>query len=436
LSQVNNNSSSGSSGTGILTINDIGADDSNNFTLSSLGGISFTGVTNGLELKNTEPVSEFVVDSQGNAGYTTIQAAITAAALVASSTTPQTVWVWPGNYTENLTLASYVNVASACLQSVVITGNATYSGAAGERLSCIGLVFTTPATGNAFTYEGTAASTITFIMCAFNATNGSGTAVAATNPNSTLNQYNCLLTISSGNQTFNTACSITVIEAFIQSSGTPSSFTGPRALFLNSFIADNFSSTTTMVIISCYFMQGNLTGTNATFLCFNTAFDTTETYWVTGTGAITYGSITTNALLNTALTASTLRLKTGPISFDGGTTSISTSSGSLVSSPPASATATTTFGTSLTAATAKQNTNGYDVLLNICVTVTSATAATLTLGIGPTSTPTVDTVVSSFTVATSTVFTFSAYVPSTYYVLVSSTGTPTISGINCQVCTI
>ncbi|CAB4121083.1 hypothetical protein UFOVP9_1, partial [uncultured Caudovirales phage] len=60
--------------------------------------------------------------------------------------------------------------------------------------------------------------------------------------------------------------------------------------------------------------------------------------------------------------------------------------------------------------------------------------ATITLGVGSTSTPTVDTVVSSFTTAAVLVTNFSAIVPNNYYLLVNTTGTITIGGITTQSC--
>lgn len=106
----------------------------------------------------------------------------------------------------------------------------------------------------------------------------------------------------------------------------------------------------------------------------------------------------------------------------------------LATTPPSSHTATTAFGTSLTAGTSVQNTLGYDIHLNICVQVSSSITATLTLGVGSTSTPTVDTVIPSFTVSSTTFFTFSALVPNNYYVLVNTTGTITITSITTQAC--
>lgn len=103
--------------------------------------------------------------------------------------------------------------------------------------------------------------------------------------------------------------------------------------------------------------------------------------------------------------------------------------GTIRSAPPSSDTATGTFGTSLTAGTALQNSLNYDVFVNIDVAVTSATAATITLGVGSTSTPTVRTAVQSFTTAALTNFGLSAIVPAGYYLLVGTTGTIVVGSI-------
>ena len=104
-------------------------------------------------------------------------------------------------------------------------------------------------------------------------------------------------------------------------------------------------------------------------------------------------------------------------------------SGSLASSPVSSSTATSAFVTSLTAGTAQQNTAGYDLMVNVIVNVSSATTATLVLGIGTTSTPTTQTVIPSFTTATEQTYSFIAYVPNNYYLLVNTTGTISVSSI-------
>lgn len=106
-------------------------------------------------------------------------------------------------------------------------------------------------------------------------------------------------------------------------------------------------------------------------------------------------------------------------------------SGALTTQPVSSSTATTAFG-SLTAGTAKQNTLGYDILININVNVSVVVlAGTLVLGVGSTSTPTTNVVTGS--IAAATMISFTAIVPNNYYVLVNTTGTLTVS-LTTQVC--
>ena len=124
------------------------------------------------------------------------------------------------------------------------------------------------------------------------------------------------------------------------------------------------------------------------------------------------------------------------VTSSGGIPSLSTTipsgvalAGSLISAPASSATATTAWGTSLTDGTSVQNTSGYDLLINVTYTITAAITATILMGVGPATGPTQQTVVPSFTVAASTTFSFSAYVPNNYYFVTSTTGSPTESSI-------
>lgn len=106
----------------------------------------------------------------------------------------------------------------------------------------------------------------------------------------------------------------------------------------------------------------------------------------------------------------------------------------IATSPVASSVATSAFGASLTAGTALHNTTGYNLLVNISVSITAATTATIVLGVGSTSTPTTNTVVDSFTTAAVLKQNFCAMVPNNYYLLVNTTGTITIGSITIQSC--
>lgn len=94
----------------------------------------------------------------------------------------------------------------------------------------------------------------------------------------------------------------------------------------------------------------------------------------------------------------------------------------ITTAPTDSHTATAAFATSLTLGTAIQNTTGYDLNVCIGIAVSSATTATIVLGVGSSSTPTTDTIVPSFTTVGSAL-SINAIVPNNYYLLVNKTGT-------------
>jgi hypothetical protein len=123
--------------------------------------------------------------------------------------------------------------------------------------------------------------------------------------------------------------------------------------------------------------------------------------------------------------------------FTIGSTTISASgtfNGGLVTAPVSSNTATAAFITSMTAGTSYQNTTAYDVMCNISCSIAAATSATITLGVGPATAPTANTVIPSFTLGAATVYNFKAVVPKGYYIVFNTTGTITISSTTVQSC--
>lgn len=99
-------------------------------------------------------------------------------------------------------------------------------------------------------------------------------------------------------------------------------------------------------------------------------------------------------------------------------------SGSITTAPPASSSASLFLGT------AYQNTNGYDVIITVYLSVSAATTASILSGVGPTNTPTQQTIVSGLTLAALNIIPVTLYIPAGYYALLSTSGTitATISG--------
>lgn len=123
---------------------------------------------------------------------------------------------------------------------------------------------------------------------------------------------------------------------------------------------------------------------------------------------------------------------TNPVVTINASTGALSQAAGIITAPTDSHTSSVAFGSSLTAGTAKQNTLGYDILVNVSVAFSLATAATVVLGVGPTSTPTTDAVTAS--ISAGTVVSFSAIIPNNYYILVNTTGTITVGSITTQVC--
>lgn len=117
-------------------------------------------------------------------------------------------------------------------------------------------------------------------------------------------------------------------------------------------------------------------------------------------------------------------------------TYLDTSNGQLVSSQAVvSSTATSTFG-SLVVSTPLQNTANYSILVNVSIVVASSTSATIVLGVDSSATPSTNPVVTTFSTVTAETFSFSAIVPSKYYMLVDTTGTISVTSITTQTCAV
>jgi len=98
--------------------------------------------------------------------------------------------------------------------------------------------------------------------------------------------------------------------------------------------------------------------------------------------------------------------------------------GYLSTAPSSSATSSLTIGTGY------QNTLGYDVILTVYLAVTAAASANILCGVGITSTPTQQTIISSLTLGALAIIPVTVYLPNQYYCLISTSGsiTQTISG--------
>lgn len=147
---------------------------------------------------NDYHVARFIVSAGGatdGANYTTIASAITAAVSAGGN---QTIFIQPGTYTENLTLAAGVNLTAfpcdAYNPSVTIVGKATATFAGTCSISGICLQ-----TNGDFclTVTGSANTVVNLIGCNINCTNSVAINLETSGASAALNMYNCIGNTSS-----------------------------------------------------------------------------------------------------------------------------------------------------------------------------------------------------------------------------------------------
>jgi len=107
--------------------------------------------------------------------YKTIAAAITAA------NSGDTVYIWPGTYSESITLKAGVNLVGQSKFSTYIVGTITFSTAG--TVYCEHIIFKTSGAGNTLNYSGTGVQNLQCNLCNFEHTTGAGHCVYYTNSN-------------------------------------------------------------------------------------------------------------------------------------------------------------------------------------------------------------------------------------------------------------
>jgi len=132
---------------------------------------------------NTFTVAKWIVSADPTQGtHTTIQGAIN------SASSGDTIWIRSGTYTENLTLKAGVALSakqgSDRIPTVIIVGNATFTGAGSVSFASIRLQ-----TNGSFclSVTGAAASVVTLISCYLNITNNTGISFTSSNAAAAIN---------------------------------------------------------------------------------------------------------------------------------------------------------------------------------------------------------------------------------------------------------
>jgi hypothetical protein len=412
--------------------------------VGSGGLITTTGSAGNLTIASSAgafPITPFVVGPSGRAGYQTVQAAITAANTAGGGM----VYVQPGTYTENLTWYTSVYVCSiiptnentAAIQPTIISGNHTIVQGAGpvQGIGASGIDFA--CTGNLLSSALTTSLQLQMTDCVARVTVGSLFNFPTLSPTGSVFYLKSLFVIDGG--TFLVAFSgdLTAVNCQFASNGGFFENSGGNWVFDGcTFFEVVLNSGGTIVANQCDFNNTiTLTVVSSAAGLFNDCV-----MFSAGNTAITFDGGAGGELISCTLDSTAINAISGSSAsnifiygcdfinstgISGLLTGLSIGSTFMVSkfrtAPPASSAFSATFGTPV------QNTLGYDVSISGSVNVTAAAGGVVTLGVGPTSTPTGNGITPSL--AAATVVYFSAYVPAMYYLAIAGTGVITVDAI-------
>lgn len=319
--------------------------------------------------RNYGPANGFVVNKNGQGDFTTIAAALTAA------TSGTTIYIYPGTYTENLTLKAGVNLAgwgtdgynfnasSSSSPNVNIIGKLSFSSGGTVVISGIGLQ-----TNSDFclSVTGSVVSSVILNNCQVIASNNTAIQFTSSQANSLISLTNCQLNIAAtgiGLYTHSSAGTLSLNSTTCNNSGgttTNSSNSSGVVSIDNSIILLPLSSSSTGSInlshsnintsaqnTTCITTAGSGTsnllytecdsgsasclsiGTGTIVSCRFLTINSSNTNAITGAGTLIFGSINfTNSSsgINTTTVSSLILGRSGTwtpgIDFGGGTTGI------------------------------------------------------------------------------------------------------------------
>lgn len=406
------------------------------------------------------------------AGFTLIQDAIDAAVgNGAAEGSPAVVWVIDGTYTENLTLAAWVNLCGASdpsAEGVKVIGNATYAYTGNISITNIG--FESPNTSPALSFESTGIALAH--LQSVNCNGGIGIGLQCTGAQTRINGTIGTLEAGEGGQCFSmTAGSVELISQYFNFTDTESAASGGLLRLIACDVSDSFvlSGTAIMEIISSSVasISADLfpcvsvaTGASLLVTNSNLTSNATDTYFVSGVGDFDYACLVTPGtatIIDPGLNTTPLPVSIGQVVLESPLAGINGGTGvdngsfllevnanstidqdvstdaipiftSIATAPPVSGSSAVLLDT------AYQNTSGHDVLVIVYIAVSSATTADILLGVGNTVTPTQQAIVSGITAAALTMITVPIYLPNNYYALLSTSGTisAAISGQHTQ----
>lgn len=226
-----------------------------------------------------------IVDATGHGDFTTIQAAINAAATAGLSTV--TIYVKGGTYTENLSLVAGYNIVGDDSTNTIILGKASFSGAGGVLFSGVCLQTNSD---YCISVTGASASTVTFVNCKLIASNHTAIQFTSSNSSSVIALEWCELDIQTTGITAWSSTSLGAIALF-------GCLTGNTGL---SMTASNNSSGAVIIFHSNISFAMSTSGTgslsaNNSVLSTNAISTTAVAYSGTGGGGISLSEIQSDA---------------------------------------------------------------------------------------------------------------------------------------------
>lgn len=297
--------------TGVITVQNYG--NTTLFTMQPHTKVTITlysnAISNGTWLWNWlitqstgyNPVANYVVSSvAGQAQYQTIQSAINAAlAITPNSTTPALIWVFGGNYTENLTLYPWIDLAAASDPStsgVNVIGNAVYAGTGNISLNNIG--FTTNNTNAALSFQSSGAAEVHLQSIAIDAASGKG--LECTSATTTINCSIGSISAGAGGKCVNiTAGFVEFLAISAAFTDTASTISGGEFRVFSCDLADAYSVTGGIAefVGSTYVNSGSLPcfniGASGSVFAQNVICNSSSgtNNFVTGTGTFLYTNV-------------------------------------------------------------------------------------------------------------------------------------------------
>lgn len=399
---------------------------------------------------NTYGLVKYVVSSNiGQGNFTSIQAALNAASA------GETVYIADGTYNENVNLKPNVSITalnpSGYSNNVILSGQYTYGG---NGTVTIGNVTFNSSSSQSITFNGTTKGTLNLIYCGF--LQGSNNVITFTNFNaeSSITLQNCIGIIQTNTSSFiftQAPGNLALVSSYLAGNTinyNPSQFSETNITLKDCIIEAGFTLTDATITVNeseIYSITTAFNLNNSTAKFYNSTIfaninELLYSAFVLNTGSVYFsdtfigspnnptftgtGNVYINQLYpvdgyNINYSGQTIQYLNA---FHGNITANSINTPTFKTSPNASASSSLALGT------AYQNTLGYDVLLTVYINISNTTNANFLLGVGPTSTPTQQNILTNYNITPNSshlVFSVPIYLPNNYYALLSTSGTVT-----------